>query len=695
MNGFSRLVIAGLLLGSPVVVSAQNIATIKGDSLQTEIHFPIEEVTVQAFRYGYRLVETPGAITVLSASQLQQNPGQTIAQTINQAPGVYMQSGSLNTNRLTIRGIGSRSAYATNKVRAYYEDIPLTNGVGETTIEDLDQAIASRLEIIKGPASGYYGSGLGGTLLFNSPILSPNKFVVESTLSSFNNQLYRGNLTAGNERFQNAFFLEKLNADGYRENNQTKRTNLSYVGKTQMNNHLINLIANYTDLMAYIPSSIDLETFNTTPRKAASNWAAIRGYEDYQKWMAGISMQSDWKNNITTRLSLFGNHRENDELRPFNRLQENNAHFGGRFIAEKIYRFSGKTLKISFGNESFFEDYNWSTFANDGREKGELLSENMEKRNYTNFFTQAEYKPSGSLRVTGGFNINHTSYRYTDLFLADGIQSANHRFDPVLSPRMAFNYHFSENLALYGSASHGFSPPSLEETLLPDGQRNTDIQPETGWNIEIGSRGFLFEGLFYDLSVYYMQINNLLVARRTDDDAWMGINAGKTAHPGLEYALSYHFFRTSSLTSRFSVNGSFTPAYFIDFVDGEMDYSDNELTGSPRKQLNLELESSWKKSLRLNLQYSYTGSMPLRDDNSVYTNSYQLLNLIISYQKRWKQVELNLAGAAYNITDTHYASMVLINAATLGNQSPRYYYPGLPRNYSARLAIRYFFGPKS
>ncbi|MCW0482031.1 TonB-dependent receptor [Gaoshiqia sediminis] len=694
MNGFSRLVVAGLLLGSPAVVSAQNAATIKGDSLQTEIHFPIEEVTVQAFRYGHRLVETPGAVAVLSASQLQQNPGQTIAQAINQVPGVYMQSGSLNTNRLTIRGIGSRSAYATNKVRAYYEDIPLTNGVGETTIEDLDQATISRVEIIKGPASGYYGSGLGGTLLFSYP-LSPNKFMAESTLSSFGNQLYRSNLTMGNERFQNAFFLEKLNTDGYRENNETQRTNLSYIGKLKANNHLINLIANYTDLMAYIPSSIDLETFHTTPQKAAANWAAIRGYEDYQKWMAGISTQSDWKNNLTTRLSLFGNHRKNDELRPFNRLQENNAYFGGRFIAEKTYRFSDKILKISVGNETFFEDYNWATFANDGREKGKLLSENTEKRKYANFFTQAEYQPSGNLRVTGGFNINHTSYRYTDIFLADGDQSANHRFDLVLSPRLAFNYRFSQNLALYGTVNHGFSPPSLEETLLPDGQRNTDIQPETGWNIEIGSRGFLFEGLFYDLSVYYLQINNLLVARRTADDAWIGINAGKTAHPGMEYALNYQFVRTPTLTGSFSVNGSFTPAYFIDFIDGETDYSDNELTGSPRKLLNLELESSWKKSFRMNLQYSYTGAMPLRDDNSVYTDSYRLLNLIISYQKRWKQVELNLAGAAYNITDTHYASMVLINASAFGNQSPRYYYPGLPRNYSARLAIRYFFGPTS
>ena len=88
--------------------------------------------------------------------------------------------------------------------------------------------------------------------------------------------------------------------------------------------------------------------------------------------------------------------------------------------------------------------------------------------------------------------------------------------------------------------SHGFSPPSVEETLTPDGQINPDIQPETGWNYEIGSRGSLFsQKLSYDIAIYTMQIQNLLVARRTAEDAFVGVNAGKTTHNGLEVSLNY------------------------------------------------------------------------------------------------------------------------------------------------------------
>ena len=56
---------------------------------------------------------------------------------LNKIPGVTMQQGALNTNRITIRGIGARSQYGTNKIKAYFDGIPLSSGEGETTIDEL------------------------------------------------------------------------------------------------------------------------------------------------------------------------------------------------------------------------------------------------------------------------------------------------------------------------------------------------------------------------------------------------------------------------------------------------------------------------------------------------------------------------------------------------------------------------------
>ena len=55
---------------------------------------------------------------------------------------------------------------------------------------------------------------------------------------------------------------------------------------------------------------------------------------------------------------------------------------------------------------------------------------------------------------------------------------------------------------VFATISHGFSPPKLEETLLPDGLINDEIEPETGWNYEIGSRGKFIGDLFNCASIH-------------------------------------------------------------------------------------------------------------------------------------------------------------------------------------------------
>jgi len=665
---------------------SKKTTTNSSDSAQS---VPIEEIRVQAFRYVQKINRVPGALTIIPAAHLREVPAQQIDFVLNQVAGVYMQSGSLNTNRFTIRGIGGRSPYASNKVRAYFEDIPLTNGTGETTLEDLDQSLIENIEIIKGPASGFYGSGLGGTLLLQPDMIAQNGFTMEGSLASYNRQNYRATIKMKGGNWKNALYLDQLNADGYRKNNETERTNLSYIGRYEAGNHQFNLILLQTDLRAYIPSSIDWKTFQNAPREAAPNWAAVRGYEDYQKQLVGFSVQSVWGNNFSSRLSLFGHRKSSDELRPFNFLKEDNHYFGLRVLAQKKWQINkARTITLSLGNESFWENYDWKTF--DTETQRITLSDNKEKRNYFNIFSQFNFTTS-RLRISSGINVNQTNYRYRDLYFLDDDQSANHRFEPVVSPRLAASYSVSQQVSVYGNISHGFSPPGLEETLLPDGQRNTEIKPETGWNTEIGIRGTFSNSFFFDLSVYYMEIKNLLVARRTTEDAYIGMNAGKTKHPGIEVSLNYQWINRINFNSALRFAGNYSPYKFKSFKEDENDYSGNDLTGSPRARINLVSENRFKPNLQVLLQYQFTDRIPLRDDNSIYADAYHLVNLTANYRKNWDQLELTCSASLLNLTDTHYASMVLINASSFGNQPPRYYYPGLPRHFSSRISLKYLF----
>jgi len=52
-------------------------------------------------------------------------------------------------------------------------------------------------------------------------------------------------------------------------------------------------------------------------------------------------------------------------------------------------------------------------------------------------------------------------------------------------------------------------------------------------------------------------------------------------------------------------------------------------------------------------------------------------------------VEVN--AGVNNFTDEKYASSILINATAFGNSEPRYYYPGMPRNWYGGVKVFYGF----
>ena len=112
----------------------------------------LKEVIINANHIPKKLKKATASIDIISLKDIEISNNTDFAPILNRTPGVFMQSGALNTNRITIRGIGSRNLFGTAKIRAYFKDIPLTNGSGEKTIEDFELASISRFEIIKGAA---------------------------------------------------------------------------------------------------------------------------------------------------------------------------------------------------------------------------------------------------------------------------------------------------------------------------------------------------------------------------------------------------------------------------------------------------------------------------------------------------------------------------------------------------------------
>ncbi|WP_167608776.1 TonB-dependent receptor [Maribellus sediminis] len=652
----------------------------------TVVNDPLEEITVTAFRSPYNVFNTPAPINLVLSEKLESGDALTPVDALNQIPGVLMHHGTLNTNRLTIRGIGSRTPYGTNKIKAYFGEIPLTAGDGETTLEDLENTAIKRIEVIKGPASSLYGAGLAGVILFHPKTVVKNFVQNRSTVASFGT--FKNTLSAGvNSGKYKVFALGSyLNSDGYRDNNNTKRGNL-LLNNTYSISEKTNLqvLLNTTSMKAFIPSSLDKETFDNDPSSAAANWQGVNGYEQYSKAQMGVSLNRFTTNDGKISVSVVGSLKKLEEKRPFNFLEESSDYLAWRAEAQKILESDNSRFVFTTGFEMFRENYDWSTSDNDN---GSLISDNNEKRQYENLFVQMEANFKEKVFFSTGVNGNLTRFDYKDHYTDNGDQSGERSYKPVISPRIGMNVLLSRNTSVFWNVSHGFSTPSFQETLLPEGEVNPDIKPETGWNFEAGIRSIIAKRLQLSASYYRIYIKDLLVARRTGEDAYIGVNAGRSLHPGFEAELDWRAITLNGNTLlSLAANATLANYHFQDFVDLGKDYSGNLLPGTAKEMMSVSAHFYPSKNFDIKAWYHFNGEMPVNDTNSEFSDAFGITNLEMQFKGSIGEFEIGLKGGVQNIFDIHYASMLAVNAPSFNGVPPRYYYPGNPRNYYVTIII--------
>ncbi len=665
----------------------------------------LKEITISTNTFKSNTYSYSGAVTLLSHKELALQNSINLAPVLNSVSGVLMQNGTLNTNKITIRGIGSRTLFGTSKIRSYFGNIPLTNGSGESNVDDLDLEAMAKLEITKGPSSSKYGAGLGGVIHWIPKINQSNLNMVQSNFSIGSYGLQKINLGGALSFNEQDIQIQytKVISDGYRDNNSLNKNTITLASKHQINdrNQLI-FLANLIAFKAYIPSSLNKIDYDNSPKKAAYTWEASKGNEDYNKGLLGLTWQHDFKNQSRWTTSIFGSIFQSDEDRPFNILNEKTNAFGLRTKWVNNYNITDKNLNLAIGAEYFNDRKDYQTYENlyqdfppgTGSVKGDLLSNLIEHRRYTNIFLESQFYFTTKIIFEFGLNWNYTTYNLDDLFHQEPLnQSGQYNFKHIISPKFGLVYKYLKNHMLYASVSHGFSPPTLEETLLPNGLINPNIKPESGWNFELGSRGSIPTiALEYALALYHMPVKNQLVARRVGDDQFIGINAGQTNFSGIELDLNYTILQNHNITLKHRNALSYNLFKFIDFQDFKDNYSGNQVTGTPKSTFFSLLNLQTILGLYGNIQYNYVGKTPITDDNKVFSDSYQLIHFKLGYQRYlFKHLNANIYLGVNNVFNEKYAPMLQINASGFGGNLPRYYYPGEATNFYFGANFSYQF----
>ena len=639
---------------------------------------------------------------VISAKIFQNYSPVSMVNAMNQIPGVYVLSGALNTNRITIRGIGARTLFGTDKLRMYYADIPITDGSGFSSIEAFDLENLSQIEVIKGPKGTDYGANLGGAIILNpkEAMGRSTNFSNNFTVGSFG--LLKNNLSFNHfdGKLRLGFQYGHLETDGYRQNSNFERDGLLLNTSYQINEkNKISLLINHINFTAQIPSSLGATAFTEDPQQATFTWRASKGFEANKYSLVGLNYSHEFNDKLKNSTSVFYTYLDKDEARPFGILDEITKGFGfrSRFLGE--VNFLGKSADYTFGAELFKDEYDWDEFENlyeenngNGSLKGDQFARNKEFRSQWNAFGTLLFPFTEKFSGQVGLNLNKTQYDYRDLFnTGTENKNAERNFKAILLPSVNFNYAFSKNHEAFANISRGFSNPSVEETLTPEGVINPDIAQETGTNYELGTNLYLDERRFQiNASIYQMNIRNLLVGERISEDRLVGKNAGKTRHRGLEIGLNYNWTISKNLQLSPFVNYTLNDQIFVEFIDDGEDFSENPVTGVPKQRVTSGVQLRLFQNFYWNTTLQYVDEIPLTNAADLYNDSFNVFNTRMGYLKKLSDhFSLGIDFGINNLFDKVYAQSVLINTSGFGGSEPRYYYPGDARNYYGSLRLGY------
>lgn len=650
----------------------------------------LSNVIVHGFAGGQRLSTTPTAVGYISREDLQRAAGTSLLPAFNTIPGVRMEERSPQSFRLSIRGSLLRSPFGVRNIKVYWDDMPLTDAGGNTYINVLDMNTFQGIEVLKGPGGSMYGANTGGVVLFQSDTTTGSR--VQLRGGSYNQWGEDAMWQARSKTVFNALFQSHNQSDGYRDHSASHRDTYQDWGHKRINDHdQLDWFGLYTNLYYQTPGGLTIQQLFQDPKAARPNSPTIPGAEQAraaiyaQTYFTGVTnrfKKGDWTNATTVLVS--GTHFDNPFLTDYEQRRELTLEALTRWIYDK------RAWRVVLGAEyqytrSYIHDWGNTnggpdtTQANDKLQAYQFLP-----------YAQAEWRKKNWL-LLAGTSINTFTYNYTPIYPPANKQIID--LHPQVLPRLSIQYApIPGNLTVYATASRGYSPPTIAEIFPGTSLFYNNLQPEEGWNYELGIKSYLIKNLIQTtLAFYDFRLEHTITPRYDSAGHAYYVNAGNTNQEGLEAQVTgWIADQPDRTTARVFVSYALQDYHFTSYTEGAVNYAGHPLTGVPRNVLVIGGDIEIKTGFYANVTNTYTDKLPLNDASTAWAGSYDLLQARIgwkinrrAYTRYWHNEFMNVYVGMDNALNQLYSLGNDLNAA-----GARYFNTAPGRNVFAGCSMR-------
>lgn len=644
----------------------------------------LNEITVRGYYNRWPILRSVSAVSILDSPQINNQNNASLVGLANTAAGVRMEERSPGSYRFSIRGSLLRSPFGIRNLKIYVDDFPLTDAGGNTYLNLMDVKGMSRIEIYKGPDASTYGANTGGAVLISSPLLNVNSVELGASMGSYGLFKQQASVTHSFKNYHFNLTQGVQKSDGYRENSGLKRNFIQtshlwdYSAKGQVKALLL-----LSDLSYETPGGLTAAQFAQNPRTARPATPTLPGATAQQAAIynktafGGLSHNYAFNQQLKHVVALFGSYTDfkNSFITNYERRYENTL--GLRTFVEYNVSKSNLNWNAQLGIESASTESKINNFNNVGGNATSMQAKDNLTASQTFAFLRLNFDIHQRFLVELGSSLNFYSYQYQSYFPTVVAQKRK-RFADQLMPKLAVSYLISPLLSARATASKGYSPPTLAEVRSSDNLINVDLQPEYGWNYELGLRlKTPSNRLYANVNAFTYQLKDAIVRRLNQNDTEYFINAGGTKQQGIEvegmgWLIPQHLQLRSSYT--------YSKFRFQDFANGNTTFTGNKLTGVPEHGFVGSAEFTFKKNTFLFAQHSYTSSIPLNDGNTVFAKSYHLTEVKGGLRNvRIGRTRAEIFSGVNNLFNKNYSLGNDLNAVN-------------GRYFNAAAAINFYFG---
>ena len=544
----------------------------KPDSVKT---YTLEPTIITATKTVTQQKNVTASVSVVSSNEISSMAtSQLLSAVSERVPGMYVQRQGvigygINTQAggISIRGLGGNP---NTQVLVMIDGTPQFMGLFGHPFPDMyTTESASKVEVIRGPASVLYGgNAMGGVIniITKTPENKGLSAHLSASYGSFNTDQLNAEIGTSSNIGSLSISAGHQQTDGHRTNSEFNQNDIFAKGTTDLAEDLsLSATAEIVKFKSYDPGPA------STP--LVDNWY------DVLRGRAGISL--------------------------------NEKKFGGDGALNLFYSWGRHTIFDGF--HSTDNMVTAQLYHNITLTPNDILTAGIDVERYGG--TAENTKASvqfGSYSVHEEAGYLFAQHFFTHGFIVNGGIRLNHHnlYGNEIVPQIGTSLQVADNTTLKASASKGFRSPTIRELYLFPAPTPT-LQPESMWNYEFGVLQTLPYKANVEVVAFLNEGTNLIKVGGMFPNLTLS-NTGRFVHRGIECSLHY---------------------FGVEWIDLHSSYSylsaGNDTRANPRHKLFVGI-SHTHGIVTIDVNNEYIAKLYGSDFSRQLLPSYDLLNAIVS-----------------------------------------------------------------